>query len=223
MSDTIKAIEQFFNDIVAQVIPGSILIMLSSFFLGYQLPDNSLTSLIFLGMSYLAGHIVLAVDESIRLLLSNTKSFLRESKNESEDAESKLKAVDVFITLMGYKAQSIDVSKLSINDQRSLAMSVSKEAADIGRRFMFISLSCKSTEILLIFLVPIFVQFELSKIKAVYELDISVLCHTLVLQCVCMLLTICIIYPLEKRANAFKRRAENVPFSAAVAQLLTEK
>jgi hypothetical protein len=224
MADSIKALEQFFNDVIAQVIPGALVVLVVSSIVDYQIPQDSTAIFIFFGISYSVGHIVLALDEILRSSVKDIRNFFKNESPNSDVIESDIvSAKELFIKLINKKNTNIDVTYLPLNELRSLAMSVSKEGADLGRRFMFLSLSCKSTVILLLIFVPFLTALELLKVLTIYKVELNFLCTVLLQITILIFLTICVIYPVEKRSMGFKRRAEEVPFSAAMAHLILKK
>jgi len=224
MADSIKALEQFFNDVIAQVIPGAIVFSIICSIVDYQIPQNSAAILLFLGISYIVGHIVLALDETLRSLVKDNRSFSKtENAQQPPDIPDIISAKELFIKLMNKKKTNVDVANLPLNELRSLAMSVSKEGADLGRRFMFLSLSCKSTVILLVLLTPFLTATIFIEISTIYNVELNLVCNFLLQLSTLMLLTICFIYPVEKRALGFNRRAKEVPFSAAIAHLILKE
>jgi hypothetical protein len=223
MADSIKALEQFFNDVIAQVIPGVIVVLVVCSIVDYQIPQHSTAIFLFFGISYSVGHIVLALDEILRSSVKNIRKFFKsENPNSNKDSEV-VSAKELFIKLINKKNANIDVTHLPINELRSLAMSVSKEGADLGRRFRFLSLSCKSTVILLIIFVPFLTAVELLRVLVIYKVELNLICTILLQIIILMFITTFIIYPVEKRSIGFKRRAEEVPFSAAMAHLILKK
>jgi hypothetical protein len=225
VADSIKALEQFFNDVIAQVIPGAFLLLVFCSIIGFEIPQHSLAIFIFFGISYSVGHIVLAIDETLRLTLKDIRDYFSK-KQINDDEANKAKPVnsrEAFIKLINEQNSEIDVTNLPVNELRSLAMSMSKEAADLGRRFMFLSLSCKSTVILLLIFLPFSTVFLLLNILVIYNIELSILCTILLQTTILTFLTLCVIYPVEKRSMNFKRRADEVPFSAAMAYLILKK
>ncbi|GAA6185573.1 hypothetical protein [Aliiglaciecola sp. NS0011-25] len=222
MADSIKALEQFFNDLIAQVIPGALVVLVLCSITDFELPQHTSAILMFFGISYSVGHIVLALDESLRLIVNIFSKPNENLTNEAKDSDV-VNAKDLFVKLLNEKNSGVDVSNLPLNELRSLAMSVSKEAADLGRRFMFLSLSCKSTVILLLIFMPFLTTYEFLRFLAIYKFDLNIFVTILSIVTILMLLTILIIYPVELRSQNFKRRAKEVPFSAAMANLILNK
>lgn len=206
MNDAVHAFEHFFNDIIAQIIPGGIFIWILSYTFNIPVDTNEFIVIALLALSYCSGHVILAVEEYIQpvLLLSIRKNKPR--KYEFSRAYSLYKSV---LT----KSENITpterelVEGMTFNELRSIAMSSSVDAANLGRRFMFLCLFCKGLMLALTFSIPFLLATYFS-----FKDFHSYSCYSISL----FVLTVTILYPLQKRADGFRSRAMAVPFSCAI-------
>ena len=143
-SDFFSALLTFFNDFVGVAAPGFV------FVTGSILMHPSITSaykktaelhpeglwIVGIVTCYAVGHLLLALHLAVKELMLKLPIF----KNEQTETSSYL----AFRKVVKKKLKKLDVNDRDIreSDLRSLAMSVSPEAAELGRRFMFISLFC---------------------------------------------------------------------------------
>jgi hypothetical protein len=98
---------------------------------------------------------------------------------------------------------------MSPNDLRSIAMTISNEAATLGRRFMFISLFCYGVAMALLTLSLIYVVVEWPSLGAWGVTKI------------CLVGTI--FYFFYTRGLEFELRAFNTPFPVALGEVLVER
>lgn len=224
MNDGIKALEQFFNDIISQVIPGAALLLTVGYMFELKFPKETSFIVLFFAFSYVAGHIVLAVDDILREKVSVLCSFFNCRKKEQDDTKEESASIKQFSQMMIQKYNFAEMNTLKTNEKRSLAMSFDKEASDLAKRFMFLHLSCRTTVFLLLIFVPILVA------KLCYWYNLAFITepigffYILFLQIVLSLVIgLLVIYPLEKRSLSFKKRADEAPFTVALAKLLKEE
>ena len=98
------------------------------------------------------------------------------------------------------------------HDLRSVALSVSAEAASVGRRFMFISLLCNGVGAAMVLLTLDFTGCLLLAPRLLHPYHAAM---NAVAQVACMLL---LSYVLFLRGSEFYRRAMTTPFSIALAE-----
>lgn len=206
VSDFLSELYLFFNDFIGMVVPALVLAtgmhLLFPTLLSSSASDvlkSSYGWLIFLVLSYASGHVLLAIHSALTKLIGfkkvqvNTNSF----------------GFLFFKSWVEQNGIQTDVPP-SPHDLRNIAMSVSAEAGEIARRFMFIGLSCYGTaSALLVLLVT-------SAIK------LSVMgCDTrlILLGAIFAISTVLLL----RRGAEFEKRALNTPFVVAVGQVLRMK
>ena len=210
MNDSINALIHFFNDVVAQVIPGLLGLLMFSFCIDKYDEIFSWSPVMLIALTYVLGHVLLS-------LRDNLNSFTKVIGDKIID-KSYEKVVNLKETITYRKFEELierQSEELSFYDTRSIAMTVSEEGAILGRRFMFISLFCEGASISILLFGP----FVIAKLLYSYSIN-NFFPYAFIAN---VLLVFLVIYPLEKRAADFKRRALNTPFSCAIADLIGKK
>jgi len=140
MNESLSTIFQYFNDFIAHVLPGALLLVSLAASIDFYRNTEILTIIqnfqwpYILGVSFVLGHIVL----SLKLPL-----IIKEQQPQLESDLLKNKVVQDFGDLYRSTFSSkSNIAQYTIHEQRNIAMSVSSSASDIGQRFMFISLFC---------------------------------------------------------------------------------
>jgi hypothetical protein len=220
MNDSVKALEQFFNDIISQVIPGSALLLALGYIFDLKFPKETSLIILFFAFSYAAGHIVLSMDDALRKISGKLLSNSSSAGNPTTESKSS----EQFCAVMSKKYNFTDITALNANEKRSFAMSFDKEASDLAKRFMFLHLSCRTTVFLLLTSTPFLIAKIFHSHYDAIANDYGSFFYILTFQ---IFITLCIvffvIYPLEKRSLSFKKRADEAPFTVALAKLVKEK
>ncbi len=203
LSDALAVLVHLFNDIVGTLLPGC-------FFVGGltvlgAIPLNVVTDPVaaspwgFLLASFVAGHGLLAIHELADSLLGRfpLPSFLQVSDTDKRAGEEAYRLFVERARAVGLLSEQ-DGTAVLPNNARSVAMSLSSEAAELGRRFRFIALFCFGTGWAACFLAV------LGLVKG--NLAISV--GLILLSCV-----------MWSRGRSFTHRAHRTPFTVAVAAL----
>ena len=112
---------------------------------------------------------------------------------------------------------SPDSGLWDFNDLRSVALSVSTEAASLGRRFMFISLLCNGVGMALVIMAVDLSACVLLNPKLLHAYEQAA---PWALQVLLMILAAFLLF---KRGAEFYARAMSTPFSIAVAELKLNK
>lgn len=207
MSDSVDALIHFFNDIVAQVIPGYLSLLMISYSVGEYESFVKLPTVLLIVGSYVIGHILLSLRPIIRLKVALLADKLLDRKVEFGESFEKS------ASYKKYREMTPDSSRgMPFHDTRSVAMTLSAEGASLGRRFMFLSLFCQGASFSLMLLGPFVITRYLME-SHVEHLLITVLI-------VCMPCVYLFLYPLELRAKEFYGRAMKAPFSCAIAKII---
>jgi hypothetical protein len=222
VDEATDTIARFFNDLIGAWVPGSILAAgLAIMHLGplkiqaiLKLGDTTSAALTFAGILFAAGHALLAVHEQIlKKLLANLK--LTELFDEA--SAKKRQSYEWFAELVKAQQTGSGAKDWGYNDLRSVALSVSAEAASVGRRFMFISLLCNGVGTSLAILGFDLIACSLLSPNLLFPYDHAA---PWPLQGILLLGTA---LALLKQGEVFYSRAMATPFSIAVAELKFKK
>lgn len=222
VEDATDTIAKFFNDLIGAWVPGAVLAAgLVAMHLGplqlqsiFKVGDSASAALTFAGILFALGHALLAIHERVlKWLLVK----LRAVKPFDEAEAKKRQSYEWFADLVRGQQREADFKEWDYHDLRSVALSISIEAAAIGRRFMFISLLCNGVGTALAILAFDFVACSLLSPKLLFVYD-----HALPwpMQAI-MLLGMALV--LFKHGEVFYNRAMATPFSIAIAELKFRK
>lgn len=217
VDDAVETITKFFNDLIGAWVPGLVLatgLVVMHWGPEYikslvKFSEGAGAALTMAGLLFALGHLLLAVNEiAVKPLLGYFRIIGAFDEAKARGRQS----YKLFSELVSSR-QGGDQSAWQFHDLRSVALSVSDDAALLGRRFMFISLLCSGvgTALLLIvidYLVCLFVFPEL-----LYGYDRAAPWWV---QAVLLFGATAFLF---KQADAFYSRAMNTPFSIAVAEL----
>lgn len=218
VEEVIGTIAKFFNDLIGAWVPGAVLAVgLAVMHLGLakvqglaKIGGETGVMLIFAGLLFALGHTMSAVHEhALKPLLK----LLRVTKSFDEAKAKKRESFEWFASMTKNAQGKGGQQSWSYNDLRSVALSISAEAASIGRRFMFISLLCNGVGTALVimgvdYLACHFISPQLLhsyEQAAPWFVQVALLFGTAWL--------------LFKRGDSFYERAMATPFSIAVAEL----
>lgn len=221
-SDFLTALVFFFNDFIGAVVPGFI------FIAGLDLADIYPTKIVHLLISvmpqfswvlllffaYAVGHGLLGIHRLLqpiigaplrgihhlvlygrwdvcvfdRIIVEGAvyKEFLSEIKRQ-------------------HKINKENLSKIRFEDVRNIAMTISKEASELARRFMFISLFCYG------------ISMAIALIAISWVISLQEILSSSNMLPIGLISIIFFIFYI--RALEFEFRAQNVPFSVALAEL----
>lgn len=228
IDDALQTILHFFNDIIGAVIPG--IVFASGIILMHTgIPSNSdiknCTSngaliVLVLALSFAVGHGLLAVFNDIFECILKYCRLLKGKEHFRQYDESNQSYV-LFQKLITNKIDQHTLLKLNDNntklsfiDLRNIALTVSKDAGDIGRRFMFINLFCNGIGTATLLIAIEFAACEIFWPNALVQYPNS---PPTVLQLSMLALFGILCF---RRGEEFYKRAMNTPFSIAVAELL---
>jgi len=222
IEEAVDAIAKFFNDLVGAWVPGAVLMVgLTLMHLGpvqfqsiFKLGDTTSAALTFAGVLFAIGHALLALYNQI-LKTPLRKVGLFESFDETK-AKTR-KSYECFAELVKTPQDGTNTKDWCYRDLRSIALSVSAEAATMGRRFMFISLLCNGVGTALTILALDFAACSLSSVKLLFTYANAV---PWVVQ---VLLLLVVAWTLFKQGDEFYGRAMTTPFSIAIAELKFKK
>ncbi|MDQ0142881.1 hypothetical protein [Cupriavidus necator] len=222
MEEAMETVAKFFNDLIGAWVPGAVFAVgLALMHLGpaqlqsiFKFADSGAAALTAAGLLFALGHVLLAVhDHGVKTLLT----WLRISKKFDESA-AKMRQSYVWFADHVKSQQTDGGSKdWGYNDLRSVALSVTSEAASMGRRFMFVSLLCNGVGAALSIIAIDFVVCRLASPNLLYPYDHAAPWLAQVL------LIIGVAVTLFKQSEVFYSRAMTTPFSIAVAELKFKK
>ena len=222
IEEATDTIAKFFNDLIGAWVPGAVLAVgLALMHFGpiqlqaiFKLADTTSAALTFAGVLFASGHVLLAVYEQILKKLASKVGLVRPF---DEVGAKRRKSYEWFAELV--KAQQADTATQdwSYNDLRSVALSVSTEAASMGRRFMFISLLCNGVGTALAILAFDFAICSWLSPKLLFAYDHAAPWFAQALLLLGIALT------LFKQGEVFYNRAMATPFSIAIAELKFKK
>jgi hypothetical protein len=218
IEEATSTVAHFFNDLIGSLVPGIVLaVSLVLMHLGpaqlrsiVAIGDTSLAALTFAGVLFAVGHALLAIYEhGLRRLLSQCGFRLEFNEADAKQRQS----YQWFVALVKARRAAAEPEKWSYNDLRSVALSVSIEAASIGRRFMFVSLLCNGVGTALVIVALDFsvCSWLSPKLLFAYESAVAWPVQALMLFGVAA--------ALFENGKVFYARAMATPFSIAVAEL----
>lgn len=222
VEEATDTIAKFFNDLIGAWVPGAVLAVgLALMHLGptllqsiLKLGDSTSVALTLAGLLFATGHALLALHEQIlkKLLIK-----VRFAKPFDEVGAKKRQSYEWFSELVKAQQTVLCAKDWSYNDLRSVALSVSAEAASLGRRFMFISLLCNGVGTALSIIAFDFVacSFISPKLLFVY--------HNVAPWPAQAVLLLGMALVLFKQGEVFYSRAMATPFSIAIAELKFKK
>lgn len=219
MTDTIA---KFFNDLIGAWVPGAVLAVgLVLMHLGpaqlqsvFKLGDSTSAALTFAGILFAIGHALLALHEQA---LKKLLAIVRIEKAFDEAGAKKRQSYEWFSELVKAQQTRSGAKDWGYHDLRSVALSVSSEAASMGRRFMFISLLCNGVGTALAIIAIDFAACSLLSPKLLFAYDYAAPWWVQTLLLLGLALT------LFKHGEVFYNRAMATPFSIAVAELKFKK
>ncbi|MGV7181087.1 hypothetical protein [Xanthomonas axonopodis] len=222
IEEATDTIAKFFNDLIGAWVPGSVLAVgLTLMHLGpaqlksvFKLGESTSAALTFAGVLFAVGHALLALHEqAFKRLLARVKI----AKAFDEAGAKKRQSYEWFAELVKAQQTGSSAKDWGYNDLRSVAFSVSTEAASMGRRFMFISLLCNGVGTALAVVAIDFAACSLLSPKLLFAYDHAApwWAQTLLLLGLAL--------ALFKHGEVFYNRAMATPFSIAVAELKFKK
>lgn len=222
IEEATDTIAKFFNDLIGAWVPGVALVVgLALMHLGpvqlqsiFKLGDTSSAALTFAGVLFAIGHALLALHDQI---LKKLISKVRLAKPFDEAEAKKRKSYEWFAELVRAQQAGAAAQDWGYNDLRSVALSVSAEAASIGRRFMFISMLCNGVGTALAILALDFAACSLLLPKLLFAYEYAAPWPAQAL------LLLGIALALFKQGEVFYNRAMATPFSIAIAELKFKK
>ena len=222
VEEATDTIAKFFNDLIGAWVPGTVLAAgLALMHLGpvqlqsiFKLGDSTSGALTFAGILFAIGHVLLALHEQI---LKKLLAKARFAKHFDEARAKKRQSYEWFAELVKGQQTGAGTKDWDYNDLRSLALSVSPEAASVGRRFMFISLLCNGVGAALAILAFDFAACSLLSPKLLFAYNHAAPWPAQVL----LLLSMALV--LFKQGEVFHSRAMVTPFSIAIAELKFKK
>lgn len=221
VDDAVETIAKFFNDLIGALVPGLVFTLgLAILHFGIDITlslskigESTSFLLISLGLLFALGHILIAAyDHLINPILKQAGLSKKFNELDSQNRQSY-----IWFNELVKVQQVASTSSWSFHDLRSVALSVSSEAASLGRRFMFISLLCSgvSTALILLGLDYILCVFFQPGLLYQYEQTLPWYIWTILIIGIALLLV--------KQSNSFYARAMTTPFSMAVAELKFKK
>jgi hypothetical protein len=211
-------VAKFFNDLIGALVPGAVLTVgLVLMHLGpIQLRsllvfgDTISASLMFAGVLFAIGHTLLALHEQV---LTKLLSKLRLARPFDEAGAKLRQSYAWFAELVKAQRGGAETKAWEYKDLRSVALSVSTEAASLGRRFMFISLLCNGvgTALAILALDLAVCSFFYPQLLFAYDQAAPWPIQAVLLLGIAL--------ALFKHGEAFHSRAMATPFSVAAAEL----
>jgi hypothetical protein len=222
VEEATDTIAKFFNDLIGAWVPGAVLAAgLGVMHLGplqlqsiFKLGDTTSAALTLAGILFALGHALLAFHEQILKRLLSIFGF---AKPFDEAGAKKRQSYEWFAEIVKAQQTGSSTKDWGYNDLRSVALSVSAEAASVGRRFMFISLLCTGVGTALAILAFDFIACSLLSPKLLFAYDHAAPWPVQAVLLLGMALA------LFKHGEVFYNRAMATPFSIAIAELKFKK
>lgn len=222
IDDAVETIAKFFNDLIGALVPGMVLVAcISTAHLGpektmtlLKAMDNTPVLLMLLAVMFALGHALSAIFETV---ISKNLRALHLTKGFNEQTEKRRESYVRFLQVVEKDALAAQnhgqaSSDWNYHDLRSVALSVSQEAASIGRRFMFISLLCNGVGTAITITAIDFAACLVFQRGLLHPYPMAV--HWAVQIALLGLAA----YTLFQRGEVFYRRAMTTPFSVALAE-----
>jgi hypothetical protein len=220
LAELIGSLKDYFNDFVGAIIPGTVLAAGIILIAGQRIAADALTShwgewswLPGLALIFLLGHALLSLSDLARDVrhrgVMRVVKELVTSETPLEQAK-KGSAYRTFHELMVQKSKHAGVvTEFDFSTTRNIAMSLTNSGADLGRRFMFISLFCRGTS------AAAWIAAATVAVTAFFgdHTKIQMLAGIFSVSAAVAVL-------LGLRGRAFELRAHTTPFSVALAELL---
>ena len=221
-TDFLSGIVYFFNDLIGAVVPGIILI--AALFVQKNIPevvvsnflqfDASIRWLLLIIMAYALGHALLSLHRLLQPYIGNflrgINSLLIKWKWDSARYESIISNTKTFecfkeiiIKRTKKSLESNEEYKFDYYNLRNMAMTLSNEAGDLARRFMFISLFCYGVSMSILIIGIIDLGYNYSAVG--------------------FCLYVIIFFLFYSRGIEFEFRAQNTPFSIVLSEIISEK
>lgn len=222
IEEAIDTIAKFFNDLIGAWVPGAVLAVgLALMHLGpsqlqaiFKFANSGAAALTGAGLLFAIGHMLLAVYEhGVKWLLTR----LEISKKFDESELKKRQSFVWFAEFVQAPQVGGNATDWSYRDLRSVALSVSPEAASVGRRFMFVSLLCNGVGTALSIIAVDFSTCELLSPRLLYPYEHA---PPWFVQVLLLFGVACVLF---KQGAVFYSRAMATPFSIAVAVLKFKK
>lgn len=215
-------VAKFFNDLIGAWVPGAVLTVgLVLMHLGpgqlrslFELGNTISASLTFAGVLFAIGHTLLALHEQIRKKLL---PYLKLATSFDEKAAKMRQSCVWFGELVKAQQTGAEARDWEYEDLRSVALSVSTEAASLGRRFTFISLLCYGVGTALAILALDLVACSLFFPQLLFAYDEAA---PLSIQATLLLF---MALALFRQGDEFHGRAMKTPFAVAVAELVFKR
>lgn len=222
VDEAVETIAKFFNDLIGAWVPGTVLAVgLGIMHWGppglgeaSKLVDGTGAALAVAGLLFALGHLLLAAHEHLLKPAFALVPWI--GRFDEVEARSR-QSYKWFSDLAKAQQASPDTGLWAFNDLRNLALSVSTEAASLGRRFMFISLLCNGVGTALVIMAIDLSACVLLSPKLLHAYEQAA---PWAMQVILMILAALILF---KRGAVFYARAMSTPFSIAVAELKLKK
>lgn len=222
IEEATDTIAKFFNDLIGAWVPGTVLVIgLALMHIGpvqlqsiLKLGETTSAALTLAGVLFALGHSLLAIHEQVVKKLLSRAGI---AKAFDEVGAKTRQSYEWFAELVKAQQTGASAKDWGYNDLRSVALSVSTEAASVGRRFMFISLLCNGVGTALTIIAIDFAACSLLLPKLLFAYD-----HAAPWWAQTFLL-LGIALALFKQGEVFYNRAMATPFSIAVAELKFKK
>ncbi|MGL6363360.1 hypothetical protein ACSZM1_15740 [Aeromonas veronii] len=217
VDDAVETIAKFFNDLISACVPGLVLaIGLLVMHLGPAFVQSLLIltegvggGLTMIGLLFALGHTLLAANQiALKPLFTSTKIL----KSFNEDAAKKRQSYKWFLEIVESQ-QGTGQAAWDFHDLRAVALSVSAEAAMLGRKFMFISLLCSGVGTALLIICVDYLLCSIFMPNLIYS---YVLAAPWYAQATLLFGTSILLF---QQGTNFYSRAMTTPFSVAVAEI----
>lgn len=218
IDDAVETLAHFFNDFIGAWIPG---LVMATGFIVMHMGDEGFLSIIgamdksaivwFLAAIFFAlGHLISAF---YQIILKGILKWLKISKGFDEIQAKEQQSYKTFLEIVNQGNICSDTDTWGYHDLRNIALSISKEASALGRRFMFISLLCSGVgTVLTIFIIDFSIclfffpeYLHHYRLAPHWSVQVVILCIS--------------VWCLFKQSDVFYKRAMTTPFSVALTEI----
>lgn len=227
VDDALQTIAHFFNDLIGALIPGLTLVA-SLLIIHKGIPDEWTTSvadgsgfLIFIAclLFFLVGHVVLAIyDLVLKYILSKCRVIEGDKVKETIIKEKFYEFVQAVANQKAKELAGIELTKENNRSDfrtlRNISLTVSNEAATLGRRFMHLSFLCNGVATATLCSA---LYLSILSIGWPNEIALQLSCAQITLY---FLGLVIVSVALFKRGDSFYKRALRTPFVVACAELM---
>jgi hypothetical protein len=166
--------------------------------------------LVAVALVFAVGHLIMAVlDHALRPAMRYAQGF----SSRRQTATQQSAPYSLFVDLLKKRFCAVPWDSWELSDLRSFAMTASREAASLGRRFKSLSLLCDGVGAALVLLAIVFLCAKMFSPETLFMYEYAL---PEALQILLILVSSTFLF---RRGSEFRKRADAMPFLAAAVHL----